>query len=151
FGTELEPDFAWFDGSFEWGSTSGARLHNNYAPYAYSPRRKLNTVSDDERERLNKTAVVPNKRFHYRYRAAQLAEWSAGLLPNDSEDAALIYTIAGNWLKLRDPQAADRLYKLLVVRCPNTTLGQVASASHWLPSLPDESVEPFESDSEPDC
>lgn len=150
FGTELEPDFAWFDGSFEWGSTSAARLHNNYAPYAYGPKRQLNTVSNDERDRLKNTAVLPNKRFHYRYRAAQLAEWSAGLLPNDSEDAALIYTIAGNWLKLRDPQAADRLYKLLVVRCPNTALGQSARATHWLPQLPDESFEPFETVADPD-
>lgn len=151
FGTELEPDFAWFGGSLEWGSTSQERLHNNYEPYAYGPGRKLNSVSRGERDRLDKTVVYPNKRFHYRYRAAQLAEWSAGLLPNDSEDAALIYTIAGNWLKLRDPQAADHLYKLLVVRCPNTKLGKAASASHWLPTLPDESIEPFEPVSDPDC
>lgn len=150
FGTELEPDFAWFAGSLEWGSTSGERLNNNYAPYAYGPRRKLNSVSSDERDRLKKTTVQPNKRFHYRYRAAQLAEWSAGLLPNDSKDAARIYTIAGNWLKLRDPQAADRLYKLLVVRCPNTELGKAASASHWLPSSPNDNIEPFESVSSPD-
>jgi hypothetical protein len=89
------------------------------------------------------SGILPNKRFHYRYRAVRLAELAAGLLPNNDEQAARIYCVAGSGIQQRDPAEADRLYQQLVVRCPATTLGQAASAAHWFPQLKLAAVEPF--------
>ena len=85
---------------------------------------------------LNRLAAtpVPTLRFHYRYRAADLAWWAASLMPNDSEDTAKILVEAGGWLKDRDPAAADKFYKALVIRCGNTVLGQAAAKVHWFPA-----------------
>jgi hypothetical protein len=51
--------------------------------------------------------AVPEKRFHYRYRAAQLAWWAAALMPNDSEETAAVLAEAGGWLKRGDPKTAE--------------------------------------------
>lgn len=61
--------------------------------------------------------AVPQKRFHYRYRAAQLAWWAASLTPNDAEETARVLVEAGGWLKARDPEAARAFYQALVIRC----------------------------------
>ncbi|MEN8724344.1 MAG: hypothetical protein ABF322_04655 [Lentimonas sp.] len=142
FGTELEPDFAWFGGSLEWGATATERLEGYYYGYS-SPSREISYVTDDEKLRLERSETRPNKRFHYRYRAIQLAELAAGLLPNDSDDAARIYVIAGSWVKLRDPQGANHLYKQLVVRCPHTELGMAAMKTNWFPKVDVDTIQPF--------
>lgn len=142
FGTELEPDFARFEGTFEWSSTSAERLKGYYYGVS-SSFYEISYVTDDERERLQKTEVRPNKRFHYRYRAIHLAELAAGLLPNNSEDAARIYVVAGSWVKLRDPQGANHLYKQLVVRCPHTELGMAAMTTNWFPAVDIDVIQPF--------
>ena len=68
---------------------------------------------------------------------------AAGLLPNNDENAARIYCLAGEWLRLRDPEAADRCYKLLVVRCPETELGAAAAKVNWFPEVDLALFEPF--------
>ncbi|CAA6689925.1 MULTISPECIES: hypothetical protein [unclassified Lentimonas] len=137
-GSELAPDFAWHGGSFEWGDTYEERAENYY-----EPNFRLNQMTWEESKRAAATVVRPNKRFHYRYRAAQLAELAAGLLPNNDEDAARIYCQAGDWLRLRDPETADRCYKLLVVRCPETELGAAAAEVNWFPEVDLALFEPF--------
>ncbi|WP_309383144.1 hypothetical protein [Cerasicoccus frondis] len=139
-GTELDPDFAWSDGLHTWPhSISERRDQRDMKGYA------VNVPSYEEIDRVDRSAARPNQRFHYRYRAAQLAELAAGLLPNNDENAARIYCIAGSWIKNRDPYAADRFYKQLVVRCPETPLGQIAAKRHWFPDQADIPGEPFES------
>jgi hypothetical protein len=139
FGAELAPDYAWFDGSYSFiGDLTEAREAQRETEGYY-----LNQTTWDELERAQQTKVYPDKRFHYRYRAARLAELAAGLLPNDDENAARIYCIAGSWLKNRDPDAADRLFKQLVVRCPNTELGKAAAKINWFPKVELEDVVAF--------
>ena len=139
FGAELAPDFAWFGGSYSFiGDLAEAREDQRYTS-GYD----LNQMSWDESKRAEQTKIQPDKRFHYRYRAARLAELAAGLLPNDDENAARIYCVAGSWLKKRDPDAADRLFKQLVVRCPNTELGKAAAEINWFPKVAAEAIEPF--------
>lgn len=76
---------------------------------------------------------MPDQRFHYRYRAAELAWWAASLMPNDSDETARILATAGNWIKRRAPKEANKFYQALVIRCGNTDLGRIATERNWLP------------------
>ena len=132
FGTELFPDNKIWNGSFQfWGDP--ATLRQELARY----ERGVLAPTHDELLRLQ-SHPVPNKRYHYRYRAAELGGWAAALLPNNSEDTADVLYTAGSWLKYRDPKAAEPFYQALVIRCPNTPLGQATAAVNWFP--PDKSA-----------
>ncbi|MEO5960368.1 MAG: hypothetical protein ABIZ49_10270, partial [Opitutaceae bacterium] len=125
-GTELEPDWAIWSGSFELQPAVRGRLGKPEAQAGmFAP-------TPSEAKRLAGQRA-PEKRFHYRYRAAELAWWAASLLPNDSEETAGILATAGGWLKGRDPQAAEQFYRALVIRCGNTPLGRAAAAKRWFP------------------
>ncbi len=125
-GTELEPDWAIWGGSFETGAAAKAREE-----LATRPGGTFATTKE-ELERVTEH-VVPEERFHYRYRAAQLAWWAAGLMPNDAEETAAILSEAGGWLKNRDPQAAKVFYQALAIRCGRTELGKAAAERRWFP------------------
>lgn len=133
FATELDPDYAWNGGSFAFPDMANNRQRSG-----------VNIASHEEERRVELSALKTDQRYHYRYRAAQLAELAAGLLPNNDENAARIYCIAGSWIKNRDPNAADRFYKQLVVRCPETKLGKIAARLHWFPPDHELLAEPFE-------
>jgi hypothetical protein len=125
-GTELEPDWAIWDGDFESspaGDVRSGAMHLTGGIWAPTPA---------EMARLSEQAV-PTQRFHYRSRAAELAWWAAELLPNDTEETAKILNEAGGWQKNRDPQAAQRFYQALVIRCGNTALGRAAAQQRWFP------------------
>ncbi len=128
-GTELEPDWAIWEGNFGQASSVAERRAgpaNAGGVFAPTP---VEQARWDAHE-------APTKRFHYRYRAAELAWWAAALLPNDSDETARILATAGGWLKARDPQAAQPFYQALVIRCGNTALGRAAAAKHWFPAAP---------------
>ncbi|MGE3309592.1 MAG: hypothetical protein AB7O66_06440 [Limisphaerales bacterium] len=125
-GTEVAPDWAIWDGQYEWGpdhsgrsSTAGKRLR----------------PTPTELTRARAHTADPEARFHYRYQAAFLA-WDASLwMPNnDPETATMLYS-AGQWLKGRDPKTADLFYKALVRRCRGTELGDAADRQRWFPDL----------------
>lgn len=128
-GTELAPDYSIWGGSFEWSGIQHARSGE------LRLQGGLTAPTPNELKRLEKSAA-PEKRFHYRYRAAELGWWAASLLPNDSDETARILNTAGGWIKNRDPQAANRFYQALVIRCPNTVLGKQAAARNWFPENP---------------
>jgi hypothetical protein len=92
-------------------------------------------VSLDEIRRARGHAVVPNLRFHYRYRAAELAWRAAELAPDNSNTKVHILNTAGKWLANRDPVAADRFYKALVRRNWSHALGQAADKQRWFISM----------------
>lgn len=123
-GTELEPDFTIYGGAFD---RTGSRFEFRTQPGG------LTAPSDDELARVLASAPTPNLRFHYRYVAADLAWEAAQLLPDNSLELATLLNEAGGWLKARDPKAADRFYKALVKRCPDTDLGRAARAQRWFP------------------
>jgi len=89
-------------------------------------------ASPDETARVQRHRVRPWKRYHYRYRAADLAWEAAALLPSGDEKAGMLAT-AGSWLGARDPRAADRFYKQLVRCCGTTDLGREADELRWFP------------------
>ncbi len=123
-GTESDPDWAGEGGSFDLGTTRTDR-----------PKEGVNRPTPDEIKRAAGNVPTPDRRFHYRYRAADLAWAAAERMPDQSEQTALVLVTAGNWVKNRDSKAADRFYKALVSRCGKTELGRQASAKHWLPEV----------------
>jgi hypothetical protein len=140
-GTELEPDYAIWDGDFQWPGLWDARYADvTYDPYssAHFARRAgasspgILAPTDGELQRAF-SHLPPARRFHYGSRATELAWLAAGLLPNDDERTASILDRAGHWIAGRSPEEADLFYKSLVIRCPNTTLGREARAAHWFP------------------
>ncbi|MEO6873516.1 MAG: hypothetical protein ABI222_01715 [Opitutaceae bacterium] len=125
-GTELDPDWAIWGGNYALDPTVQARLGIPVSVGGiFAP-----TALETARLQDQGTASV---RFHYRYRAAELAWWAASLLPNESEETAMILNEAGGWLKYRDPSAARPFYQALVIRCGHTELGEAATAKRWFP------------------
>jgi len=125
-GTEVEPDWFVYSGHFERMPASDVRSLPGSATLVAS--------TSDEQRRLQQN-VVPEKRFHYRYEAAEHAWRAAELMPDQSDQTARVLCIAGSWLKDRDPQAADRFYKTLVRRCGKTQLGKEADRLRWFPKI----------------
>jgi hypothetical protein len=124
-GTELEPDWAIYGGSFEHGNTvMGRAAYNGFARPSWN---------ELDRGRAHDPSYP--ERFHYRYLAADLAWEAAKLMPNNSEETARVLCLAGSWLKNRDPIAADVFYKALVRRCRGTALGQAADRKRWFPAI----------------
>lgn len=121
--TEAAPDYAVVDGEYslddDWyAHRPGARTDN-----------KVFRPTAGERARLERNPP-PSKRFHYRYRAADLAWEAAKLLPDGDEKAGMLAT-AGNWIKGRDPKAAYPFYKELVRG--TTGLARKAGELKWIP------------------
>jgi hypothetical protein len=101
-----------------------------------TPREKVVGIvkpSGDELARVAASETSPDRRFHYRYRACDLAWQAAALMPDEDASTAEVLCEAGRWLAYRDPAEADRFYKALVKRCGRTELGRRAEALKWFP------------------
>lgn len=91
-GTELGPDWHVDMGSYQ------------EEPFD-SPGKEGKLVSADERRRIRASAPGPDKRFHYRYVAAETARKAAASASND--DAKRMLCASFRWLSARDPKAAE--------------------------------------------
>ena len=128
-GTELDPDwFALDRGEYE--------LTDYVHGIASRGRNHLPPPAPEERERAAKHRANPAKRFHYRYRAADLARQAAKLLPDGTEEKARILASAGSWLAGKDPTAALPFYRELIRCCRATPLGREAAERRWFPEAP---------------
>ncbi len=127
-GTEVEPDWYVYGGGFDEGSF--AKRRNEAAK-----KNNAVLVTPDEKKRQKKHKINIEKRFHYRYIAANLGWDAAELMPDESDKTAKVLCEAGTWLKDRDPETADRFYKALVNRCGTTALGKEADKLRWFPKL----------------
>lgn len=123
--TELDPDWAIDSGQYEYASPLSMRQELK--------KQRWLAVQNAEIERVKKHRPNIEKRFHYRYVAAELAWQASQLLPDNSQELARWLCESGTWLKTRDPQFADRFYKALVNRCRRTKLGQLADKKRWFP------------------
>lgn len=128
-GTEQDPDWAMYGGDYD--------LDPFLAERGKDSDDRLAGASADERRRVEASAATPDKRWHYRYRAADLAFTAASLMPDEREETARVLIEAGGWLRKRDPKAADRFYKALVLRCGTTPQGRAAAALRWFPKASD--------------
>lgn len=125
-GTELAPDFAIYDGAFALESTDG-EIEGRQNGLALS-------ATPDEAARARRNDPTPDRRYHYRFVASELAWKSAQLLPDRSPQLARVLWLGGRWIANVDPKAADRFYKSLVTRAGNTPLGKEANRMRWFPS-----------------
>jgi hypothetical protein len=127
-GTEVEPDWALFDAEFEVDSFAAARAnpktHRHLGPSA------------DERQRVSRNRVEPEKRFHYRYRGIGLAREAADLLPAGDERARLLAT-AGNWVEGLDPKGARPLYDAIQSCCAKTEIAVRSRKVYAITNVPD--------------
>ena len=95
-GYEGAPDYQVFYGQYE--------LYQDDTP-------PLWPIPAAEQQRLAQTVAVPDKRFHYRYVAAELAAQSAELWPQNSQAYAASLCAATTWLINREPQIAQQYYQ----------------------------------------
>ncbi len=133
FETVVEPD--WNGGNY---TEIGPSIEGRW-------QQQTNTVIKTSREELKRAAdheVAPRARKHYLFLAADIAWQAAELMPAQSEATAKVLYQAGGWIKYRDPKAANRFYRALVLRCNKTELGAVAEKLRWFPPL-DENGKPY--------
>ena len=144
FGTEAAPDWFAYDGNYE--RTDPAPFRTGQAvsdaddgrgPRALPAVLQAGTA---ERARLKRHAVTPDKRFHYRYRAADIAWEAAHLMPDNDRRLAEMLDLAGRWLAPRDDKAADRFYQAIEKRCAETDIGRRAVAQHWFVDIGEYSI-----------
>jgi hypothetical protein len=142
-GTELNPDWLIYDGNFE----GAQRLERRQSVIEEN---SINIPSQEEIERAQAHITLPEKRFHYRYIASELAWKAAELMPDQDDETARRLCLAGIWHRVRDKDYADLFYKALVRRCGTTALGQEADRIRWFPKIPDtlEAVEAVEDPNE---
>lgn len=147
FGTESGPDGHVHRGAFPVSDFAGQRADWKGAEPSVLP------VRNDEIRRVEAHQLPEGKRrrFHYRITAAEIA-WKAGAaLPANHPQLASIYNTAGQWLAVRDPEAADRFYQAIVSRCAGTEAGRRADEKRWfLHDLPEpEEWHPLPDDLQP--
>ena len=80
-------------------------------------------------------AAPRNQRFHYRYRAAELARQAADLA-QDEDLRALANLFGGECLRIRTPRKADFFYKRLVKQSPHSAIAKIADKLRWFPNCP---------------
>lgn len=81
----------------------------------------------------NHSTVHPAQRYHYRYKAAQLA-MKAGTIAADDDLRAVIYIFGGNCLRKTSLPEADIFYKMLVNECRGSLLSKLADKERWFPT-----------------
>jgi hypothetical protein len=126
-GTELDFDWFLYDGSSFWrDNITGIR--EKMLPNKITP----STAQEMQR---TKQTMPPDKKFHYRYIAAEFAWQAAELMPDNSDQTARVLCIAGLWMSAKEAAAADKFYKALVSRNRKTELGQQADKLRWFPDI----------------
>ena len=156
-GTELDPDGFVFRGGFAYDDSLITRFaimdkevesdygdwYKEYVTKTKARReemkkaRKFIDGSQAEEDRVLESLPTPFKRFHYRYKAADLMWKCAELLPNNDELKAKALCLGGTYLKYRDKDEANKFYKALVKTCGKTRIGMEADKLHWFPRIKD--------------
>lgn len=120
-GFELEPDDVLFDGEFRSYTSFGyGPVEDGYA----APSSDASAIGIDagpsppERERVAASVAKPDRRFHYRYVAVDLATRAADLVPARSQAYAAMLCGATGWIRLRDAEMARALYARYVANGP---------------------------------
>jgi hypothetical protein len=125
YGTELAPDWQYAGGAYELNDPLAARRLGK-GVWKLGPTK-------NELTRAARSAPHPDRRWHYRYAAAELAWRATERMADDDPETIRRLCVAGSWIKNIDPTAADRFYKAMVRRGPNTDLGLRADVHRWFP------------------
>ncbi len=154
-GTELDPDGFVDRGSFPYYGSLENRFgiltdeakadYEEWNKAAIADAQKLRGLitkdrgyfygSEDEEGRVLSSMPSPDRRFHYRYKAADLMWKCAQLLPDNDELKAKALCMGGTFVKTRDRALADKFYQALVRTCGKTGLGKRAEKLKWFPDV----------------
>lgn len=118
-GYELAPDYFMGSGDHEFDTT------------APDPKGRA-LVSKGEAKRYHASIAHPNKRFHYRHIAVDLALQAADILPHRSQAYAAVLCHATGWLVDRDNEKAEKIYRRYLKDGPH-----VPWASHFGRNCPE--------------
>jgi uncharacterized protein (TIGR03382 family) len=116
--TEMEPDFRVLEGYYEAANTVERRLD----PTAPAP---LFATQPAELAKLAVTRPPNTHRYHFVWAAAEQAEQAVALMNDDNPQLEQALCTPGVWLWHRDPAYADRAFKALASRVPNSSLNGV--------------------------
>jgi hypothetical protein len=108
-GTEGPPDYRFYEGNFDNAPFGDLTGFYDQAGQTVTLR-PSGEATTDETARVAASAGAPDKRFHYRYVAAGLAELAAASLPARSQAYAEIMCQAAAWTA-RDPAVAQSIYR----------------------------------------
>jgi len=149
-GTELEPDWYVYRGRIERDGATHHRAFDEEKTPALDRLRRADDgqailaqanpafkqviqASGDEKNRVWDSAPPHNIRYTTRFIAADLMWQCAAQLPkNDALSLRALYW-GGTYLKLRDPKAADKFYKAMVMRNWSMPFAQKANKLRWFP------------------
>jgi hypothetical protein len=97
-------------------------------------------VMEEVQRRLTKYWPISDGRpyRHGNYVASEYDWRAARLLPDNDLRTAQALWQGGKTIAPHDPQAADRFYKALVLRCSQLPIGQEAERTRWFPPGPGE-------------
>jgi len=129
-GTEIGPDW------FRWGGQFEVELNPADRGKVPDGQSVLLAATADEaaRDGKHRAETDPWKRFHYRYRAAELARRAAAALPDGNEQKAQWLSAAGNWLQNRDAPAARPFYQEIQRCCGKTAVGKAVAKTGRFPT-----------------
>lgn len=129
-GTEVAPDWSMYRGRWSPRGIKADRLDRMPADDSDS---KLASPSAEEAQRAETNRAYPDKRFHYRHKAADLAWEAAEALPDGDERTAEALWVGGEALRRWDAQRARTFYRAILDRCGQTS--KVAAARKRLNEL----------------
>jgi len=116
FGYEGQPDYRIYDGNFDLSPVAleeeNSETQQNLISTKNSP--VVLPLWSEREKNLSSDAPQETRRFHYRWKAAKLAEKAADLLPARSQAFGTVLCRAHTWIKDRDDEGAKRLYRRYV-------------------------------------
>lgn len=134
-GFELAPDYASYGGSYAPWSPLDEPAESPEAQSAQANFVKSRDafVTELEKQRLAQSLAKPNKRFHYRFVATDLAGQAADAVPARSQAFAAVLCHATSWVINRDAPEAQKIYARYVKEGPYVPWGGIFGTSQACP------------------
>jgi tetratricopeptide (TPR) repeat protein len=137
--TEMEPDFRVLEGWSEMSSTTHKRLSPGTEQPAEEELQAHRALAPSPEQHARLSDSGPDQRYHFVWTAQALAWEAIQLLPGEHPDFLQAGCTAGTWTRIRDPEAADRFWKLMYEKARRTTNGAALfSQWSWLKPLNEE-------------
>ncbi|MFT5680220.1 MAG: tetratricopeptide (TPR) repeat protein [Myxococcota bacterium] len=126
--TEMEPDFRVLEGWYEMPSTTESHLNPTTESHTETELRAHRALAPSPAQLARLSDSGPTQRYHFVWTAQEVAWEAVQLLPGDHPDFLEAGCIAGTWTRWRDPEAADRFWKLMYDKARQTPSGKALFA-----------------------
>jgi cellulose synthase operon protein C len=117
-GYELDPDWTCEHGNYDQSVGGDYSCYGDSARYHNLFKLQARYFTKEEKIRVKETEAKPNKRFHYRYRAVELALQASDLVPAKSQAFSTILSNAWVWLLGKDQATCDMIFSRWKKRHP---------------------------------